>query len=395
MKDILFRMPLVLIGLLAALLASEKISGWYLKRSELTKKLKYVRKELANYHHPDVGDYDNDLGWELRPNSKDRALTSDYDVIYKINSKGIRDKEIPYRKPRGQFRILALGESTVMGEGIKYGQRFTEVIEKAFKNVEVVNMGIWGFGMDQSFLQLKRDGFKYHPDLVILFVIDNFMQRCKDFIRVKAFKPRFVLSRNKDGLILQNVDFVRNHFGNNIYVPSILSRRKNKESEEFNIFKRSKLYVLASSYKRMNEINKKLAHKDRDYWRGIYKSLSKEEKARSDYSRNDFNRLIFLLLKDYKKICDKSSTKFLVVYIDNHKPQAAIKEFCKKLDIPCLDLSNIMAKAGRIKSLRFTIDPHYNSFAHRVIGEYTADYLKGRYHLKVNPEFVYRYLGRF
>ncbi len=400
MKDYFIKILVGFIGLVIAIFFAEEIANLYLRKAKLKEKLQYVDEKNKGYHYPDIGCYDKDLGWGLRSNSEDRVITSEFDVVYKINSQGLRDKETPYAKPPGEFRVLALGESTVMGEGIKYGERFTEIIEEALRDTEIINMGVWGFGMDQSFLQLKREGLKYKPDLVILFVIDAFMQRCKDFVRVGAFKPRFVLNSSKDRLILQDIDFVKDNFSKNTHIGIVRDRCAGKnegEDKKKSIFKNSGLYTLITYYTKIKSVDKKLAYKDRDreYWQGIYRLLSEENKWRTLYSRDDFNKLIFLLLKNYKDFCNRHSTDFLVVYIDGCKPSVPLEEFCKTLDIPYLDLSSIMAGAKRVKHLRFQIDPHYSPFAHRVIGEYVADYLIHKYGLKGNDEFVYNYLSKF
>lgn len=394
MKNILFKILLISVGLFAALLVSEKVSEWYLEKSKLEEKLKYVQNRLENYRYSYVGAYDKDLGWGFRPEAKDRLVTSDFDMIYSINSKGIRDKDIPFNKPKGEFRIAALGESTVFGEGINYSKRFSEVIEQALRNVEVINMGVRGFGMDQSFLQLKRNGFKYRPDLAVLFVMDDFMQRCKDFERFGVFKPRFVLNDTKDELIFQDLDFISNHFTNTPHLKKSSVKNTEKRNKRINILKNSKLCALVSSYKEMKEIDNKLAHNDKSYWDDIRKTIS-EGRRKEDYSEDDFNRLIFLILKNYQNICREQKVNFLIVYIDDRKPAVNIKGFCNELNIPYLDLSGILANTGKLESLRFEIDPHFNEFAHKVIGEYTSGYLKNKYHLEMDDNFVYHYLKEF
>lgn len=361
---------LLIIGLIFSIIILEVIIGKYLRKPKLNKKLEYIEKTL-NSHKLDIGCYDRDLGWGFKPGAKGRSVTSEFDVIYSINSKGIRDKEISFENPGNKFRIVALGESTVFGQGVNYGRRFTEVIEKAFKNVEVVNMGVWGFGMDQSFLQLQRDGFKYNPDLIVLFIIRDYLERCKDFIRIGAFKPRFVLAEDKSGLILQDMKFVKDNFSSkaSLKLDNLSDRmgKAEKSSQE---------------------------EKDREYWRSIYRKLSEEKKIRKKYSRNDFNRLIFFLLKKYKNACRNQKVDLLVVYIGDDDINY-INKFCQTLDIPYIDLSAVLIRASKFKPLRFGIDPHYNDFTHKVIGEYVSEYIEDKYNLKKNKDYIYEFLDKF
>lgn len=188
----------------------------YVKKAKLNEKIKYIEDASVHNSQSLIGcREDEKIGWGFKPNSESREITSDFDVVYSINSKGIRDKEISFEKLPEEFRIIALGESTVFGWGVNYGKRFSEIIEQILDNTEVINMGVGGFGMDQSFLQLERDGFKFNPDLVILFLFDDFIERCKDVIRDWGeFKPRFVLNEDKVDLVLQDLDFVKKNLGN-------------------------------------------------------------------------------------------------------------------------------------------------------------------------------------
>ncbi|MCM8782258.1 MAG: hypothetical protein NC828_04340 [Candidatus Omnitrophica bacterium] len=198
-------------------------------------------------------------------------------------------------KPKEQFRILALGESTVFGVGINYGQRFTEIIEQLLSNVEVVNMAISGFGMDQSYLQLKREGFQYKPDLVILFSILDYPERCKDYYFWHRFKPRFVVNKNK--LELQNLDFVKKEFGSKIEedLKDITCASKKTEKAKTNLnmginrlLEKSNLYLLCNLEKKINKIDERRIEKDKEKWAEAWVDLNITKKARYKYENEYF-----------------------------------------------------------------------------------------------------------
>jgi len=200
---------LLILALSASLFLFEILAGRYVKANKIAEKLNYLRKGILNKGSRGIGAFDKDLGWGFNPGSQERRRSTDFDVKYSINSKGNRDKEIQEEKPPEIFRIIASGESMVFGDGINYGKRFSEVIENSLADVEVVNMGVWGYGADQSLLQLKRDGFQFHPDVVALFAINDFFYRCKYMSRIGQAKPRFVLNPAKDGIILQDVESLK------------------------------------------------------------------------------------------------------------------------------------------------------------------------------------------
>jgi hypothetical protein len=106
----------------------------------------------------------------LCPNFAAVVATPDFAVAYKTNSRGLRDREYAPEKPAGTTRILALGDSFTFGHGIAYGDRFTDILESAFDDVEVITMAVPGSGHDQQLMQFVQEGLAYHPDQVIVFV---------------------------------------------------------------------------------------------------------------------------------------------------------------------------------------------------------------------------------
>src|SRR5512147_1266560 len=60
---------------------------------------------------PDLYVVDPDVGKRMRPGWKG----DEFGAPVEINSKGLRDRELPYEKPPGTFRILALGDSWTFG----------------------------------------------------------------------------------------------------------------------------------------------------------------------------------------------------------------------------------------------------------------------------------------
>ena len=395
-KQSLCKPLLIIAGLFIGIAIAEVVAGRYIKRTKLDEKIEYMESTLK--HHHSAVRFDKHLGWKLKPYVKDRVITSDFDVVYSINSKGIRDKEIPFQKPAREFRIIALGESTVFGWGINYGQRFTDIMEQSLKHVEVINMGVGGFGIDQSLLQLKKGGFRYNPDLVVLFVSDYFLERCKDFITSwDAFKPRFVLNEDETKLILQDVDFVKDTLG---------SQKINYEFKVYlenaskwvkgTILRKSKLLSLLKYSVFYKKVKMSLEERDKEWWNGVFKKEQFIVQRRSEeYKKKYFQKLIFLLLKQYKELCDGHKVQFLVVEYSKKELDDSIVNFCHTLDIPYLDLFTILDRVSNFNSLYFEIDTHLNEFSHRVIGEYVAEYLREKYYLQKNRDFTYHYFGRF
>jgi|GEM_PF-2241379 len=387
---------LLILALSASLFLFEILAGRYVKANKIAEKLNYLRKGILNKGSRGIGAFDKDLGWGFNPGSQERRRSTDFDVKYSINSKGNRDKEIQEEKPPEIFRIIASGESMVFGDGINYGKRFSEVIENSLADVEVVNMGVWGYGADQSLLQLKRDGFRFHPDVVVLFAINDFFYRCKYMSRTGQAKPRFVLNPAKDGIILQDVESLKKElkespFYNKYDKPAegkgIQGKKKHQAAG-------SKLKLLLDYSSKLLGVDKPDKDSDKKHWNKVWKDLSYDQKYASAYSKEDFRKLIYFILKEYSSACQERGVDFILVHIDIGD-ELNLQDICRQLNITYLDLSQVLSHASEKKPFTFEIDPHYNNYTHRVIGEYLSDYLKKRYGLEKSIRYTYRYLGKF
>jgi hypothetical protein len=108
-----------------------------------------------------------------KPNSVYVHTSPDVQVEFRINKKGIRaDEEIPYAKPPGVLRIVALGDSFGMGYEVDVRETFLAHMEIALRQrgirAQVVNMSVSGHGTSEQLLTLRAEGFKYQPDLVLV-----------------------------------------------------------------------------------------------------------------------------------------------------------------------------------------------------------------------------------
>lgn len=140
-----------------------------------------------------VGRFDARLGWGLEPNASASSSRTGRRIPYRINSLGLRDDETSYAKPPGSYRIALLGDSRTFGFGVPIEQHFSRLLEGYFERLEVINMGISGFGVDQELLLLREEGFRYDPDLVIAYVAHFGDHRHMHANRFGQAKPIFEL----------------------------------------------------------------------------------------------------------------------------------------------------------------------------------------------------------
>lgn len=113
--------------------------------------------------------YSEAYGWEPRPG----AEAFERGVRTRINALGQRGRPIT-RGRTARARVLLLGDSMAFGFGVGDDQTYAARLDAMPAAPEVVNLGVEGFGPDQSLLRWEREGLAYAPDVVIFSLcVDN------------------------------------------------------------------------------------------------------------------------------------------------------------------------------------------------------------------------------
>lgn len=103
--------------------------------------------------------------------------TAEFRHRFTTNSQGFRGQtEYALVKPPGMFRVIVLGDSVTLGHGVEDGETFAAVAQRELersRSVEVINMGVSGFGTAEELIQLQQTGLSYQPDLVVLAYFPN------------------------------------------------------------------------------------------------------------------------------------------------------------------------------------------------------------------------------
>ncbi len=125
------------------------------------------------YRRPPVWEHDPELGWRHIPGASGWLESPEFEVEYRINSKGLRDRELPAEQVAGGRRVLCFGDSFVEGWGVAPAQRVSDLMEEELPGAEVVNFGVAGYGTDQEWLLYEKHGQAWRPDWVVLFFYGN------------------------------------------------------------------------------------------------------------------------------------------------------------------------------------------------------------------------------
>lgn len=92
-----------------------------------------------------------------------------------INAKGFVGPDFQEHKPKGTYRIIALGDSNTFGAGFwrnTYPGMLQELLMRSSSRTrfEVINAGIEGYNSEYALARLKTDLLRYEPDMITIYV---------------------------------------------------------------------------------------------------------------------------------------------------------------------------------------------------------------------------------
>lgn len=111
---------------------------------------------------------------------------------YTTNSFGHRalvEPETDHRKPR----ILVIGNSQTFGEEVDDAFPWPTVLAQRRTDLEIVNMAVGGYGLDQMLVTFEEEVERWRPDIAVIAAIPDDFYRTSLWFR-EAPKPYFVLS---------------------------------------------------------------------------------------------------------------------------------------------------------------------------------------------------------
>jgi hypothetical protein len=152
--------------------------------------------------------YDDALGWTVGSRRKTP------DGLYASSAEGIRsaDPRVVYAGRQPHHRIAIVGDSYTFGLEVSYADSWGRRLEQDLgPDVEILNFGVDGYGIDQTYLRYLRDVRPWHPDVVVFGVVNHDTERTMSVYPFISFpgwtfpfaKPRF--SVTTDGPRLLNL----------------------------------------------------------------------------------------------------------------------------------------------------------------------------------------------
>jgi hypothetical protein len=149
----------------------------------------------------EIDDY---LGWKLSEGKNAIHHSRYFEATYRINALGYRDRPRNLLKDDEIYRILLYGDSQIFGWGIPAEKRFSNLIEAQKPHLEIWNLAVPGYGLDQEVLSYEKQGQLLNANEVTFLVSRDTLHRTHYDYIYRKHKPKFVIDQN-DSLRLVHV----------------------------------------------------------------------------------------------------------------------------------------------------------------------------------------------
>jgi hypothetical protein len=290
-------------------------------------------------------------GWTLKPDIKELPVFGK--KILNSNSKGLRGKaEYQYERAAGEQRIVVLGDSFTFGEEVSDDETYSHHLQTSLPGIEILNLGVQGYGHDQMLMYLKEEGVKYHPDVVVLgFAYLDIYRNIESFFAYA--KPRFELA--SDGLKLTDVP---------VPTPE---------------------HVLAEEAYRPKSLDLLMILREKLRW-----SLGKNEAEAREVSRRLLDQIVattrgvgatpvFVYLPVYEEIEPLPKSAYLLTASSPpvEDREKYLNDFCQQRDVPCLFLRSRFHEEVQ-KGANFNAAGHWNAEAHNLAAQEIKTFLLQR-----------------
>lgn len=254
---------------------------------------------------------------------------------YRMNNYGFRGRNYNMQKSAGTRRVIVLGDSFTLGDGVKledtYCLKLQERLRKVIPQVEVLNFGTSGWNTVDEINYLRMMGVQFNPDLVIVSFVLN--DAAVEFWPGDLYRDEFEEA-------YENRIFIHSYVLNYFHV--LLTR-----------------YRLSGSY---------IEH--------LTASLETEKKI--------WDRTLNRLVKG-KQLAEAVGSKYMVFIfpffyeLNNEYPfqelHRLVRMHCEKNQIPVLDLFGSFEGQNHLDLWVHPTDQHPNAEAHEITAEALASFV--------------------
>jgi hypothetical protein len=311
------------------------------------------------------------IGWWFIPNLK-AMIPHNPLYLLRTNSFGMRsDREYPLARRNGRRRIVLLGDSYAAGSGVSNNDRFSDLLEKSYPNLDVMNFGLPGTGTDQQVLIYETYAKPFEADAYIFAPFhDNIVRNQAEIYMFGEHgtgnllccpKPYFTLEGNR--LVPHNQPVP------NQLVPEKEAMRRLGALQYSirEVDRETPQWVLRNAI--VNKIFFTLVHPYFGYESDNSESWRLMRAIIEKFIRQVSGKPVFIVpIPDFRHYMFGLTPTYWARFAKLHDPG----KNCFVLDL--LPYFNRLSPEDRRKC-RFRRDPHYSPLGHRVVAEAISDTL--------------------
>jgi hypothetical protein len=341
---------------------------------------------------------DATLGTKLIPGASGWWTQEEHEftVPVQINTQGRRDLERPIEKPAGSERILLLGDSFVEAMQVPIESTFARKLEAALTQpnapVEVLSMGVSGYGTASQYLWYREHGSAFKPDVVLLSFYPGNDVRNNSPTLEASLPPQYDAAGK-----LQRV-------GNGGKGASDGTRGLLGRSEAYRYFRKFLLTRQPQVAERLADwglLNRAALRPvplvdgvPLDYW--IYAADPppqwREAWRHTEYLLDalrqaveaDGAKLIVMVVTAREQIYPADWEQLLQTYPamqkvawDVNGPERHVLDWCARTGVACIQLSPTFLTQRDQERLHFHFDGHWTAAGHALAAQTVANYLRG------------------
>lgn len=360
-------------------------------------------------------------------NAQARHVSSEYDIAFSTNARGLRGPERPLAKPPGTKRVAVIGDSFVAAYEVPDGVPFTAKLEGLLNDkspvpIEVINVGRSGSSTIRELDLYRQIGRKFAPDVVVLaYYVGNDLLEItdeNDATELRNWHPQGWVRRAAYGLCpnlyleLALLKLSAESHAN--WAPrsegSILADlRRDCEAHGVDFAQAKAAYDrFPAAVKRHLELGHLHVHRvlpacfdpgrfrraldpSDEFFARAWPRAERHLNLLREAVAADGAQLVVMVIPDAVQV-DPAAQQFvhsLGYEVDpawltrSCRTTAAVEAWCREQGIPCLDLLDDFRQAS--VPLYYPQDSHFNPAGHQLTAELLAAFLKSHVPLGKSP----------
>lgn len=309
------------------------------------------------------------------------------------NSQGFRDRERTMERRGPGPRVVALGDSFTWGAGVSYDQTFTTLVEQTLKTewpgLEVINLGVGGWGPHEELHLLESYGVRLDPDLVLLdFYVGNDIQNKRgddgNLTKILLVAGQSYYVHSNGHLVHDTLGPDRWYLYHDLnYLWRVGTARILARAEAGSMADRGPGLVPRSAYLRgIHERSDIYLARDTDYFQGHWARTRATLSAIRSLLGQRHIPLVLVLIPDQVQFDPDLQNEYLGAFASSEerydfgKPQRLLNAWAREEGVQVIDLLPVFRAMGTPGDLHFRNDIHWNEAGHALAAEAIAPVLR-------------------